>query len=545
MVRTSTAWRWSSGDADDGRAFLQSRVRLFVRVLAAFFAAFTVGGVVKTLVLRTHPGPVATFGDPATQVQTALASTVACLLVTVGLALETWVLAKPRTSRWLSIYEWTGAFVGSAAMVQLVHLLPEGAPTAMIVFPVMLIMVLRAGLVPSRALPSGVLAVGIAVTVGVTLYWSARDDAMGWRRYDWLMGSVWVLAFGAATAVVSHVIYGLQQEVRRARNLGNYTLDQKLGEGGMGEVYLAHHAFLKRPTAIKLLPPEKLGEQAIARFEREVKELSRLSHPNTVAIFDFGRTPQGIFYYAMEYLDGLDLDELVELDGPQPASRVIHVLAQVAHALAEAHDEGLIHRDIKPANVVLCHRGGVPDLAKVVDFGLVKDLKTPSPHLSTSDVITGTPQFMAPESLTRPDQIDGRTDLYALGAVGYFLLTGEHVFEGKTLVEICSHHLHTPPEPPSARRADVPADLEAVLLRCLEKDAAARFGHARDLRRALLACSAAGDWREVEAEAWWRTHADAIEQQRSSHRDSSSPDELAERLVARAYSGPSPRTSAP
>jgi eukaryotic-like serine/threonine-protein kinase len=302
----------------------------------------------------------------------------------------------------------------------------------------------------------------------------------------------------------------------------------------MGEVYLAHHALLKRPTAIKLLPPERLGERAIARFEREVRELSRLCHPNTVAIYDFGRTPEGIFYYAMEYLEGLDLEELMELDGPQPPGRVIHVLAQVAHALAEAHREGLIHRDVKPANVVLCERGGVADLAKVIDFGLVKDIQTGSPALSTGDVLTGTPLFMAPEAITHPDEVDGRTDLYALGAVGYYLLTGQHVFDGATLVEVCSKHLHTRPMPPSQHR-EVPTDLEAVILRCLEKRPDDRHSDASVLRRALLACRAADSWGDVEAEQWWVQNRGRVSELRArGRRHSASPTELGIELMRRA-----------
>jgi serine/threonine-protein kinase len=261
---------------------------------------------------------------------------------------------------------------------------------------------------------------------------------------------------------------------------------------------------LRRPTAVKLLPPEKAGQAALERFEREVQLTARLSHPNTVAVFDYGRTPDGVFYYAMEYLDGTNLDTLVREDGPQPPARVAHVLRQVASALVEAHGIGLIHRDVKPENIILCERGGVPDVAKVVDFGLVKDLERGGAALSRADVVQGTPLYLSPEAITAPDRVGAPGDLYALGAVGYYLLTGQHVFGGATLVEVCSHHLHTLPVPPAERLGrPVPASLEALLLSCLEKDPARRPASALALREALGDLAGVGAWSEQEARDWW------------------------------------------
>ncbi len=291
--------------------------------------------------------------------------------------------------------------------------------------------------------------------------------------------------------------------MREARRLGQYTLEQKLGEGGMGVVYRASHAMLRRPTAIKLLPPEKAGSAALERFEREVQLTARLSHPNTVAVFDYGRTPDGVFYYAMEYLDGINLDTLVREDGPQPPARVVHVLRQVASALTEAHGIGLIHRDVKPENIILCERGGMPDVAKVVDFGLVRDLERAA-DASRTNLVQGTPLYLSPEAITAPDSVDGRGDLYALGAVGYFLLSGQHVFSGATLVEVCSHHLHTRPVPPSEKlgRA-LPLPIESLVLACLEKDPARRPASASELREKLGALAQAHPWGEDDARAWW------------------------------------------
>jgi serine/threonine protein kinase len=325
----------------------------------------------------------------------------------------------------------------------------------------------------------------------------------------------WSLTTVLATAI-SSVIYGLRRDVREARKLGQYTLEEKLGEGGMGVVYRARHAMLRRPTAVKLLPAEKAGEQSLARFEREVQLTASLSHPNTVTVFDFGRTPDGIFYYAMELLDGAALDTLVEIDGAQPPERVLQVLDGVAGALAEAHEIGLIHRDVKPANIMLCRQGGLYDVPKVLDFGLVKDVSGAGVALTATATLAGTPLYMSPEAITVPDAMDARGDLYALGAVGYFMVTGTHVFPGRTPIEVCGHHLHTRPEPPSARlgRA-VPRDLERLLLDCLEKDPSLRPPTATDLQRRVRECRAYGAWDSDRARRWWQDNGETLRRDRT------------------------------
>lgn len=318
----------------------------------------------------------------------------------------------------------------------------------------------------------------------------------------------WCAVTVAIATVGSHIIFGLRREAARVRRLGQYSLEDKIGEGGMGIVYRASHAMLRRPTAIKLLPPERAGDANLVRFEREVQLTAQLSHPNTVAIYDYGRTPEGVFYYAMEYLDGVNLEELVRRGGPVPAGRVITILAQVCRALAEAHGRGLVHRDIKPANIILTERGGEPDVAKVVDFGLVKPLASNSAAMtmSASTVLTGTPLYMPPEAMNAPEIADPRSDLYAVGAVGYFLLTGHPPFEGATVFEVIGHHLHTMVAPPSTRTTNlVPPDLEAVLLQCLRKKPDERPRDARALRQALERCTLAPPWTDDDATAWWRT----------------------------------------
>jgi CHASE1-domain containing sensor protein len=303
----------------------------------------------------------------------------------------------------------------------------------------------------------------------------------------------------------------LRRQVEAARRLGQYTLVEKLGEGGMGTVYRAHHAILRRPTAIKLLDPARTNPGTLARFESEVQLTSALSHPNTVVVFDYGHTEAGIFYYAMEYIDGITLQAMVDADGPQPPERVVYILVQICSALAEAHAIGLVHRDVKPSNVMLCNRGGIADFVKVLDFGLAKDLVGRSdPRLSQSATLIGTPLYVAPELVSGQANIDGRVDLYAVGAVAYFLLTGTAVFTGNTTFEVCAKHLSVPPESPSTRLGrDLPADLEAIVLQCLAKAPGARPASAEVLAEMLRKLSV-GTWDSARARAWWAERGDAI-----------------------------------
>jgi serine/threonine-protein kinase len=319
------------------------------------------------------------------------------------------------------------------------------------------------------------------------------------------------IAVGVST-VVSRIIYGLERKVREAEQLGQYRLEEKIGEGGMGEVYRASHALLRRPTAIKLLRPEKAGRESIARFEREVQLTSRLTHPNTISIYDYGQTPDGVFYYAMEYLPGLNLDSLIQTSGPLPPGRVIHILRQVCASLIEAHAVGLVHRDIKAANIILCQRGGVGDVVKVVDFGLVKRMDrstdVTSSGSSGANAITGTPFYMSPESIRSPEEVDARSDIYSLGIVGYFLLSGKVPFDSGTVLEICSHHLRTPPIKPSLRvDRPIPEDLEQLILACLEKQPGQRPQSAQLLQDALGGLKDAGGWSPVDVRAWWSGYA--------------------------------------
>lgn len=271
----------------------------------------------------------------------------------------------------------------------------------------------------------------------------------------------------------------------------------------MGVVYKGYHAMMRRPTAIKLLNIEAMNDSAIARFEHEVQITSQLNHPNTIAIYDFGRTPEGVFYYAMEYLDGIDLQTLVDQYGPQPESRVIQMLMQICGSLYEAHAQGLVHRDIKPANIMINRRGGQPDVIKVLDFGLV--INVDAQH--NEQGLAGTPLYMSPEAIQSPSLVDACSDLYAVGAVGYFLITGKSVFEATNVVDLLQKHVTESPLPPSGRaNVTVSQAFEDVLLSCLEKSRARRPQTARDLAQMLLRCQPASSWTVLDAEAWWTNH---------------------------------------
>jgi eukaryotic-like serine/threonine-protein kinase len=314
------------------------------------------------------------------------------------------------------------------------------------------------------------------------------------------------LAIGAALAAYdSFVVNGLRVELHEARKFGQYRLIRKLGEGGMGEVFLAEHTLLKRPCALKHIKGSANSDPlALARFEREVQSAARLAHPNTIEIFDYGHTVDGTFYYVMEYLHGMSLAELLRECGPLPPGRVVYLIRQVCEGLAEAHNLGMVHRDLKPANVFVAVRGGESDVAKVLDFGMVKLTGDPGVAALTADVmISGTALFMAPEQAMGDRALDARADLYALGAVMYCALTGRPPFEGDRPFVVMMAHARDPVTPPRAVRPDVPADLERVVLRCLAKRPEDRYPNSKALGEALAACDSAGEWGPHRAEAWW------------------------------------------
>jgi serine/threonine-protein kinase len=351
----------------------------------------------------------------------------------------------------------------------------------------------------------GVFAIApLAISVSTSL---AADATRGSSRVVYFLTIAGYMGAAAAIAIYgSHRIEVLRQQVLAARRLGQYQLKQRLGGGGMGDVYLAEHILLKRPCAIKLIRPERAGNPTnLVRFEREVQATATLTHPNTVEILDYGHAADGTFYYVMEYLPGLSLEQLVGRHGPLPPERAIHLLRQVCGALQEAHALGLIHRDIKPANVLVCERGGRRDVAKLVDFGLAT---VPGPgqgqKLTQEGAIAGTPAYMSPEQAAGKSDLDSRSDIYSLGAVAYFLLTGQPPFVRETAMQTLAAHIYESPIALDGQ-ADVPADLQAVVLRCLEKDPERRFPNTDELGQALTQCSCAGSWTRARADAWWLT----------------------------------------
>jgi serine/threonine-protein kinase len=321
------------------------------------------------------------------------------------------------------------------------------------------------------------------------------------------------LLLGAFTAIFgAHTINALRMEAREARVLNQYRLGRKLGVGGMGEVYLAEHKMLKRPCAVKLIRPERSDDaHTLARFEREVRATAQLSHWNTILIFDYGRHDDGTFYYAMEYLPGLSLDILIRCYGPMPPARVIYLLRQACDALHEAHEAGLVHRDIKPANLFAAYRGGRHDVTKLLDFGLVKTFQgVDGVQLSREDTVAGSPLYIAPEQVLHNQPPDRRSDIYSLGAVAYYLLTGHPPFTGQTAMEVMIAHTRDPVVPPSQVHPGVPADLERVVLRCLAKKPEDRYPDTPSLAADLAACVDAVGWSPEHAADWWEGHPGTI-----------------------------------
>ena len=493
LLSQSRAALWRNGSSDDdGRAYLQTRMTLFSQLMFWSFIALL---VFLIALYRIYPS-VKPRDNDVIVIGGALLLGVMAILWRVFLIRRT---LSVRALFGLDVFYAIGIggwFAAAALLAK--DFRPAGYTTLMYAaFTVFM----RAIVVPSSGRRTAIVSLLVFVPMWIASVILARETTQELPPPAFVVGALLLGIVPILLASVgSDIIYGLRLQVSEAMQLGQYTLESKIGEGGNGAVYRAHHALLRRPTAIKLLLPDRVGAENLDRFEREVQHMSQLSHPNTVAVFDYGRSPDGVFYYAMEYLGGIDLEHLVERFGPQPADRVVHVLLQVCGALHEAHAAKLIHRDIKPANIILCERGTVLDVAKVVDFGLVQEITRGA--ATASQVVLGTPAYIAPEAVTDPDEITHAVDLYALGAVGYFLITGKRLFEGKTAVDVCLQHVTQPPRPPSELVRVAPA-LEAVVMTCLAKQPAERYPTAAALAEALEALPPAGDWSKADAAAWW------------------------------------------
>jgi hypothetical protein len=340
-------------------------------------------------------------------------------------------------------------------------------------------------------------ATELSVEEGYAPLWYVRTT------FRWLFAVVCLLA--VATILSTSSLVQAKGQVLSAQKLGQYTLQGLLGQGGMGKVYRAKHALLRRPTAVKVLDGEHADPDSVARFEREVQLTSQLTHPNTIQIFDYGRSADDLFYYAMEYLDGPTLDRLVQMEPELPVPRVVHILRQVCGSLREAHDQGLVHRDIKPQNIMLCCRGGLHDFAKVLDFGLVKSFATKGQTLTRPQFVGGTPAYMAPERLDDSERVDGRSDLYSLGAVAFYLLTGRPVFQGASAVEVLALALREkPPSPSTCGGRTLPVPLEELVVGCLAKSPDQRPSTIDQVLEVLDELAHAEPWTQQQAARWWR-----------------------------------------
>ncbi len=461
----------------------QQHVGIHMRARVALIAL----GVIVALVCQRKNLPPEWFPAMAVLFEIAVGAVLATEFLywhTLGEAGD-FLLGVPRTTLWVVF------FANVVPLRPREHLIGAGAATAFTVVWFFL---------------AGTEAAGSMAPADAEALWNQGRDLLP----DIVLSAV--IATGLAY-VSARRVYGLSRALSRARKVGAYELTELLGKGGMGEVWRARHQMLARPAAIKLIRSDRTtgtsasdAEYYLERFQREVQATASLRSPHTIEIYDYGITPDRSFYYVMELLDGLDLDGLVKKNGMMPPARVIHILRQMCHSLAEAHDAGLIHRDIKPANVFLCRQGRDVDYVKVLDFGLVKKLKQmQSAHLTQVGTFAGTPAFGSPEAAAgKVDELGPASDIYSVGCVAYWLLTGETVFKATGAMEMLASHIREEPVPPSKRcDLDLPPELDRVILRCLEKDPKARIGTADELDACLEELQAVYPWTAEEARAWW------------------------------------------
>jgi eukaryotic-like serine/threonine-protein kinase len=501
-------------DSSSGLGFVRERLALLAKTLFLVSFAFylfllasmvLIGGAPFVAVVR---GPIA-LGH-------------LCASLTMAVL---WLLTRrAKPSLWsLGVLD-VVCFVAAGAFLSLMTIQEEGQ-ILQTLLALMVTVMLRAILLPSR--PGRTLLLSVLVFAPTVVVCIARHHPTAflpgftpaYQKLQMTLNTVlWSILGTTLATVASRVLYGLRQQVAEASELGQYLLEEKIGGGGMGEVWRARHRLLIRPAAIKLIRQRALGtlsadpELLVRRFEREARATAALTSPHTVQLYDFGVAEDGRLYYVMELLDGLDLDTLVRQYGPLPAERVVHLLRQVCSALADAHANGLVHRDIKPANVVVSRAGTTFDFVKVLDFGLVK-LDSPrrtdknAINLSTEDSWSGTPGYMAPEVVLGTADSDHRVDLYAVGCVAYWLLTGQMVFEGENAMQVMVQHVQAEPKRPSLRtNQPIPPALEALIMDCLEKDPSRRPSSADVLSERLGGVPLTSGWTAERAEGWWATH---------------------------------------
>jgi serine/threonine-protein kinase len=493
--------------SSDTLSLLRSRLRSVALLTTIGFASFLVFHLAAIFSL-THDG-VLKKGSEFDLLPTHLVVMAAAATVYAYLAFGKCVKkAKLRAAEWIvfgapAAFTLQWQYLSMTAMAEDFDVLPPLNPLWLVLIFTYALFIPRTWK-HAAVVMSSIAAAPLALIV---ILMATDADARGAQNANALYFSEQALLFAivVATGVVGvAAIQKLRREAFEARRLGQYRLGALIGQGGMGEVYLAEHQMMKRPCAIKVIRPEKAGDPTnLARFEREVRLTARLSHWNTIDIFDYGQADDGTFYYVMEYLPGLSLKQLVSRFGPMCAGRTIFLLRQTCEALAEAHGAGLIHRDIKPANIFAAHRGGLYDVAKLLDFGLARPIaSTIDIELTNAGSITGSPLFMSPEQALG-EEPDERSDIYSLGAVAYHLLSGRPPFEHDNPVRLIASHLHETPPALHDLLPNVPTDLERVVMTCLQKRREDRYQTAEELLAALADCESADSWGREQAAAWW------------------------------------------
>jgi len=436
--------------------------------------------------------------------------------VSFGIGAALLYLARPSAKTAQAITFWVLAFnlaVVIARQVSMNPIYPSTFGTALMLF-------IPAAFIPWRV--SYQVWLGIVATASVVIFhllvynmqpgavefWQTQGGAQAFNGY-FITDIAFTLIMAAVAVLMTRMLYNLRRTAHEAKRLGNYFIERQVGKGGMGEVFVARHALMCRPTAVKVLRSPNGDEgAALARFEREVQLSSTLTHPNTITIFDFGRTSDATFYYAMEYLHGMDLQLLVERFGPIRSERAAYILEQVCGSLGEAHRLGIVHRDLKPSNIFLTERGGIYDFVKVLDFGLAKQVAAEgTAGVTKTGVIFGTPRYIAPESAYGEVEVDARADVYNVGGVAYWMLTGQPPFTSESPVKLIVDHIKTAPTRPSdLSELPIHPELEAVVLKCLEKDPADRYQSATEVGAALAAIEFDESWSREKAEEWWGLH---------------------------------------
>ncbi len=499
-----------------GSSFQEELHGLIFRRVRLLFAIGTASALLL-FVVDNFAVPYRAFVSPIEAWRTELwllhgvSYAVALLIVLFGRLSSSWLLGL---AMWVTVFNLVLLYAGLALLE------PGREPhlgTSLLLFTF-------AAFIPCRiaqAWLSGIAAVAVPLIYGATYalvpevsaFWADRGGPVA-QGSALAFNTAGTLIIAVVSLAVSRTLYKMRTTAMKAERLGNYIIDRELGVGGMGQVYVAHHALMRRPTAVKVIRGDQVDQHgALQRFEQEVQLSAGLTHPNTITIFDYGRTPDDTFYYAMEYLAGMDLQDLVERFGPLPAPRVAFILRQALGSLAEAHSRGIIHRDIKPSNIFLTQRGGLFDFVKVLDFGLAKQIVAEgAAELTKTGMLFGTPRYIAPETVYGTEKADHRSDLYNLGGVAYWMLTGQPPFPTENSVELIVDHVKTVPAPPSElSEVPMPPELDALVMRLLEKKPEDRFRSAGEVEAALEDVEFPDHWSQASARAWWELHAPSEE----------------------------------